>query len=90
MNVKQFYEEHLGNLLLKSPDTTSLAKDPESHIEDMKLLLLLILGCAIHCPKKEKFITNIKTLHERTQLAIVEYIRQVINLNYIYIATEIK
>ena len=82
--MKQFYEEHLGNLLLKLPDTTGLAKDPESHIEDMKLLLLLILGCAVQCPKKEKFITNIKTLQERTQLAIVEYIKQVSNLNFNY------
>ncbi|XP_033227393.1 girdin-like [Belonocnema kinseyi] len=88
LNVKQFYEEHLGHLLLKSPDTTNLAKNPESHIEDMKLMLLLILGCAIHCPKKEKFITNIKTLHEKTQLAIVEYIKQITDYQEILISQE--
>jgi len=76
-NMKQFYEEELDNLILKLPDITNLGKEPELYIADMKLLLLLLLGCAVQCPNKEKFITNIKELHVDTQLAIVECIRQV-------------
>lgn len=76
-NMKQFYEEELGHLLLRLPDTMNLGKKPESYIGDMKLFLLLLLGCAVQCPNKEKFITKIKTLHVDTQLAIVECIKQV-------------
>ncbi|RLU18432.1 hypothetical protein DMN91_008789 [Ooceraea biroi] len=76
-NMKQFYEEELDNLILKLPDITNLGKEPELYIADMKLLLLLLLGCAVQCPNKEKFITNIKALHVNTQIAIVECIKQV-------------
>lgn len=79
-NMKQFYEEELDHLILRLPDTTNLGKEPELYIPDMKLLLLLLLGCAVQCPNKEKFITKIKTLHVDTQLAIVECIKQVLYL----------
>lgn len=76
-NMKQFYEEELGHLVLKLPDTVNLGKEPQLYVAEMKLLLLLLLGCAVQCPNKEKFITNIKTLDVDTQLAIVECIKQV-------------
>jgi len=87
--MKQFYEEELDNLILKLPDITNLGKEPELYIADMKLLLLLLLGCAVQCPNKEKFITNIKELHVDTQLAIVECIRQVCIYVYTYARTYI-
>ncbi|XP_076638848.1 protein girdin isoform X2 [Colletes latitarsis] len=76
-NMKQLYEEELGHLVLKLPDTMHLGKKPELYVAEMKLLLLLLLGCAVQCPNKEKFITKIKTLNVDTQLAIVECIKQV-------------
>ena len=76
-NMKQFYEEELGHLVLRVPDTTSLGKEPKLNVSEMKLLLLLLLGCAVQCPNKERFITKIKTLNVDTQLAIVECIKQV-------------
>ncbi|XP_076181137.1 protein girdin isoform X1 [Ptiloglossa arizonensis] len=76
-NMKQFYEEELGHLVLRLPDTMHLGKEPEHYVAEMKLLLLLLLGCAVQCPNKEKFITKIKTLNVDTQLAIVECIKQV-------------
>ncbi|XP_011163075.1 girdin [Solenopsis invicta] len=76
-NIKQFYEEELDHVILKLPDIANLGKEPELYIADMKLLLLLLLGCAVQCPNKEKFITNIKALHVDMQLAIVECIKQV-------------
>lgn len=75
--MKQFYEEELSHLILKLPDIIGLGKEPQSYIPEMKLLLLLLLGCAVQCPNKEKFITNIKKLNVDTQLAIVECIKQV-------------
>lgn len=72
----------MDNLILKLPDITNLGKEPELYIADMKLLLLLLLGCAVQCPNQEKFISNIKTLHLDTQLAIVDCIKQVLYSKY--------
>ena len=63
--------------MIRQPDTTNLGKEPESNIADMQLLLLLLLGCAVQCPNKKKFITGIKTLDLDTQLSIVDCIKQV-------------
>ncbi|XP_051166692.1 girdin [Leptopilina boulardi] len=87
-NMKQFYEEELGHLLLRLPDTLNLGKEPESYIGDMKLFLLLLLGCAVQCPNKEKFITKIKALDVDTQLAIVECIKQVTDYQDIVITQD--
>lgn len=91
-NIKQFYEEELDHLILKLPDIANLGKEPELYIADMKLLLLLLLGCAVQCPNKEKFITKIKALHIDTQLAIVECIKQVLYfyIYFIYLITYTK
>lgn len=81
-NMKQFYEEELSYLIVKLPDIISLGQEPQSCIADMKLLLLLLLGCAVQCRNKEKFITNIKKLDVETQLAIVECIKKVCFLDF--------
>lgn len=87
-NIKQYYEEELGHLVIKLPDTRGLGKEPELHIADMQLLLLLLLGCAVQCPKKEDFITKIQSLHLDTQLAIVDCIKQVTDYHDIVITTD--
>uniref|UniRef100_A0A8C9W3K6 Coiled-coil domain containing 88C n=1 Tax=Scleropages formosus TaxID=113540 RepID=A0A8C9W3K6_SCLFO len=46
-------------------------------MEEMKKLLLLILGCAVQCERKEEFIEKIKSLDIETQAAIVAYIQEV-------------
>lgn len=87
-NIKQFYEEELGHLIIKQPDAKNLGKEPESHVQDMQLLLLLLLGCAVQCPNKKQFITRIKTLNLETQLAIVECIKQVTDYHDIVITED--
>ncbi|XP_020278757.1 protein Daple isoform X2 [Pseudomyrmex gracilis] len=87
-NMKQFYEEVLDHVILKLPDTVNLGKEPELYIADMKLLLLLLLGCAIQCPNKEKFITEMKTLDVVTQHGLVECIQQVTDRQDIIITQE--
>lgn len=61
------------------PDCLRLGREPfsKSSFEDMKLLLLLLLGCAVQCPNKESFIERIKTLPIESQHALVHYIKQV-------------
>lgn len=72
-------QEELGQVILTMPDCLRLGRDPYSKnsFEDMKLLLLLLLGCAVQCPNKESFIERIKTLPIESQHALVFYIKQV-------------
>ena len=49
----------------------------EAALEELRKALLLILGCAVQCERKEQFIDNIKSLDIGTQHAIVEYIKEV-------------
>lgn len=78
-NVKSLYEEELGMTLLVVPECICLGKTPESRegLENMKLLILLLLGAAVQCPNKETFITRIKELDVELQHNIVECIKQV-------------
>uniref|UniRef100_A0AAR2KXF0 HOOK N-terminal domain-containing protein n=1 Tax=Pygocentrus nattereri TaxID=42514 RepID=A0AAR2KXF0_PYGNA len=46
-------------------------------MEEMKRLLLLLLGCAVQCERKEEIIEKIKLLDIETQAAIVSHIQEV-------------
>lgn len=61
------------------PDCVEIGRHPESKsgLENMQLFLLLLLGCAVQCPNKERFIYRIKQLSEDTQHDIVDCIKQV-------------
>lgn len=78
-NIKAIYEEELGQTVICLPDCVTLGKAPasESALEQMRLLLLLLLGCAVQGPTKEIFIIRIKELSVEAQHDIVECIKQV-------------
>ncbi|GJQ74421.1 hypothetical protein Trydic_g21291 [Trypoxylus dichotomus] len=78
-NVKSIYEDELGQFLIALPDCVVLGKSPGSQqaLEQLRLLVLLLLGCAVQGPTKEHFITKIKELPLETQHDIVECIKQV-------------
>lgn len=61
------------------PDCVCLGRTPGSKtaLEQMNLLLLLLLGCAIQGPTKEMFIARIKELPIPTQHQIVKCITEV-------------
>lgn len=88
-NIKALYEEELGQTLLMVPECMTVCKTPESKegVENMKLLILLLLGAAVQCPNKELFITRIKELDLETQHGIVECIKQVLFLNFTFVIT---
>lgn len=87
-NVKALYDEELGMTLLVVPESICLGKAPESRegLENMKLLSLLLLGAAVQCPNKEIFITRIKELDVDLQHNIVECIKQVCLLIFLFIS----
>ncbi|RWS11653.1 Protein Daple-like protein [Dinothrombium tinctorium] len=78
--IISFYEQNLGqNLVLRLPDVVKISRNPEddSSLDDMRLLLLLLLGSAVQCDRKEHFIDMIKSLDLSTQHEIVDCIQQI-------------
>uniref|UniRef100_A0A8C7S3V0 Coiled-coil domain containing 88Aa n=1 Tax=Oncorhynchus mykiss TaxID=8022 RepID=A0A8C7S3V0_ONCMY len=49
----------------------------EQSLEEMKKLLLLLLGCAVQCEKKEEYVERIQTLDFDTKAAIAAHIQEV-------------
>lgn len=78
-NIKALYEEELCQLVLVLPDVTIIGREPagKQGLEEMKLLLLLLLGCAVQCPNKQGFIEKIKALPLSAQHSLVNFILQV-------------
>lgn len=80
-HIKSFYENYLGQVLvLRLPDVIKIAtecNDENAECEDMKILLLLLLGSAVQCEKKEHFIEKIKQLDISIQHSIVECLQQI-------------
>ncbi|CAI5764404.1 Hypothetical predicted protein [Podarcis lilfordi] len=64
------------------PNVLIVGKDPLSgkSMDEIKKLLLLVLGCAVQCERKEEFIERIKQLDIETQAAIVSHIQEWLEL----------
>ena len=44
---------------------------------ELTKVLLLLLGCAVQCERKEEFVESITSLQLPVQVAIADYIKQV-------------
>ncbi|XP_033835082.1 girdin isoform X1 [Periophthalmus magnuspinnatus] len=78
--IKAFYQETLQQLVMMPlPNVLVLGRNPLSvqGLEEMKKLLLLLLGCAVQCEKKEEYIDRIQTLDFDTKAAIASHIQEV-------------
>ncbi|XP_062946735.1 protein Daple isoform X2 [Cynocephalus volans] len=79
-NIKTYYQEVLQQLIVMNlPNVLVIGKDPLSgkSMEEIKKVLLLVLGCAVQCERKEEFIERIKQLDIETQAGIVAHIQEV-------------
>ncbi|XP_008319593.1 girdin isoform X3 [Cynoglossus semilaevis] len=78
--IKSYYQESLQQLVMMPlPDVLVLGRNPlsEQGLEEMKKLLLLLLGCAVQCEKKEEYIERIQTLDFHSKAAIASHIQEV-------------
>uniref|UniRef100_A0A3Q1CUN1 Calponin-homology (CH) domain-containing protein n=1 Tax=Amphiprion ocellaris TaxID=80972 RepID=A0A3Q1CUN1_AMPOC len=78
--IKAYYQETLQQLVMMPlPNVLVLGRNPlsEQGLEEMKKLLLLLLGCAVQCEKKEEYIERIQTLDFDTKAAIASHIQEV-------------
>ncbi|XP_053828804.1 girdin isoform X2 [Vidua macroura] len=78
--IKTYYQETLQQLIMMSlPNVLIIGKNPFSELgtEEVKKLLLLLLGCAVQCQKKEEFIERIQSLDFDTRAAVAAHIQEV-------------
>lgn len=82
-NIQYLYQEEFGQTIIMIPDIVRLGLEPKTPAghQDMALLLLLLLSCAVQCPNKKIFIDKIKLLDVEVQHSIVECIKKVCQIN---------
>ncbi|XP_061690765.1 coiled-coil domain containing 88A [Syngnathoides biaculeatus] len=79
-HLRAFYQEDLQQLILMPlPNVAILGQDPftEATVEELRRLLLLLLGSAVQCEHKEAFIQQIQSLDIKTQADLAVCIQQV-------------
>ncbi|CAN9509953.1 unnamed protein product [Ophioblennius macclurei] len=77
--IKIYYLDNLRQLIMTPlPNVSLLGRTPycEQSLDEMKKLLLLLLGCAVQCEKKEEYIERIQTLDFDTKAAIAAHIQE--------------
>ncbi|XP_041641582.1 girdin-like [Cheilinus undulatus] len=77
--IKTFYLENLRQLIMiPLPNVLLLGRTPysEQSLEEIKKLLLLLLGCAVQSERKEEYIERIQTLDFDTKAAIAAHIQE--------------
>ncbi|XP_014252089.1 girdin [Cimex lectularius] len=91
-NIKTLYEEELGQLVVVLPDPIKIGREPDSKegIEQLQLLLMLLLGCAVQCPNKQLFIERIKELPVDAQHSLVDCIKRVTESQEIVLVPELS
>ncbi|XP_030637695.1 girdin [Chanos chanos] len=78
--IRTYYQETLRQLIMMPlPNVMVLGRTPfcEQSLDEMRRLLLLLLGCAVQCEKKEDYIEKIQTLEFDTKAAIASHIQEV-------------
>ncbi|KAG8003976.1 Girdin, partial [Nibea albiflora] len=78
-HLRAFYQEDMQQLILMPlPNVAILGQNPltEAAVEELRRLLLLILGCAVQCESKETFIQQIQSLDIETQAGIASCIQE--------------
>lgn len=77
--IKTYYQDHLKQFIMAPlPNVFQLCKAPycEAGLEEMKKLLLLLLGCAVQCENKENYIERIQRLDFETKAVIAVHIQE--------------
>ncbi|XP_043098881.1 girdin isoform X2 [Puntigrus tetrazona] len=79
-HIKSYYQETLHQLIMTPPaNVLLLGRNPlcEEGLEEIRKLLLLLLGCAVQCERKEEYIEKIQSLDFDTKAAIAAHIQEV-------------
>ncbi|KTG40336.1 hypothetical protein cypCar_00022837 [Cyprinus carpio] len=79
-HIKSYYQDTLHQLIMTPPpNVLLLGRNPlcEEGLEEIRKLLLLLLGCSVQCERKEEYIEKIQSLDFDTKAAIASHIQEV-------------
>ncbi|XP_042581331.1 girdin isoform X3 [Cyprinus carpio] len=79
-HIKSYYQDTLHQLIMTPPPSVLLlGRNPlcEEGLEEIRKLLLLLLGCSVQCERKEEYIEKIQSLDFDTKAAIASHIQEV-------------
>lgn len=76
-NVRNFYEEQLSCILLRTVDIVKLGQEPDSHTEEMMLLLTLFVGAAVQSLHNNDFVTIMQSMDPDDQVSLMTSIKQI-------------
>ncbi|KAJ8664852.1 hypothetical protein QAD02_006514 [Eretmocerus hayati] len=77
MALRRYYDMELDRILVRLPDVSKLAREPRLHTKEIKLMLSLLLGCAVSCERQAEFIEGIQNLDKQVQLGLAQCIIEV-------------
>ncbi|UMM38321.1 hypothetical protein L5515_009781 [Caenorhabditis briggsae] len=92
IRISRFYETNLEKIIVcQLPDLHTLTRIEfdESSQEELKKLLLLLLGCAIQSDKKKVFVERITGFDQEIQIGLASYIQELTEGNQIVRSLEI-
>uniref|UniRef100_A0A5S6R2L6 HOOK N-terminal domain-containing protein n=1 Tax=Trichuris muris TaxID=70415 RepID=A0A5S6R2L6_TRIMR len=81
-SFQSFYRNVLKQqIVMHLPDMVAIARNPEPEMtdEEMKKVLLLLLGCVVQSDRREEFINQIKSLDTATQQSLANEILKITN-----------
>ncbi|XP_065166288.1 protein hook [Atheta coriaria] len=74
--IMEFYNDALNLQIMDigCPDVNKIAETQD--LKELGKLLRLVLGCAVHCERKQEYITQIMALEESVQRCIMQAIQE--------------
>jgi hypothetical protein len=80
-SIQDYYNDSLHLDLSKFPMPEAGKIAEHNNTEDMMRFLQLLLGIAVQCEQKEKYIQGIMGLHESVQHTVMELIQELMNIS---------
>ena len=79
-----------GTVLLELPIISAICRDPgsEAGLDGLRKFMLLVLGCAVKCESRERYINSIKLLDPALQIEMMEIIQTFLEEHVVGIHSE--
>eukprot|EP00045_Choanoeca_perplexa_P018333 m.287268 g.287268 ORF g.287268 m.287268 type:complete len:1049 (-) comp17786_c0_seq8:27-3173(-) len=81
-SITNFYQDVLSTIVvMELPIVDAIVRDPHSEegLEGLRKFCLLMLGCAVKCGHKERYIAQLKELPADVQLGLMDNIKEIFN-----------
>eukprot|EP00730_Choanoeca_flexa_P004278 TRINITY_DN11649_c0_g1_i1.p1 TRINITY_DN11649_c0_g1~~TRINITY_DN11649_c0_g1_i1.p1 ORF type:complete len:1096 (+),score=327.11 TRINITY_DN11649_c0_g1_i1:74-3361(+) len=81
-SITNFYQDELSCIVvMELPIVDAIVRDPfsEEGVEGLRKFCLLMLGCAVKCQNRERYVSQLKELPEQVQAGLIDNIKEIFN-----------